>query len=140
MAESPISTLALIISLLTPIGGALVWILSYRTRKQQEEAKVKISEAEAKKIMAEAEKTLKEADGEEAQSLAQVIGAWKTLFETTSAELVEVRTEQARARQEHNRVLAELRRYKHGVEVLIGQLRRLGVDPLWTPDNGERQE
>lgn len=120
---------------ITPFLGMLLTFLGgLFLEKRMRAANAAKTEAEAKKILAEAERTLAEADSQEAQTMAAVIGAYKTLFDVTKADNDAIRAEQARARQQHELVLAELAWYRRGVAILIRQMERLNIVPEWTPD------
>jgi hypothetical protein len=120
---------------LLPFAGMLfTFITGLLLERRMRDANAAKAEAEAKKILAEAEKVLAEADSEEAQTMATIIGAYKTLFDETKADYAAVRAEQENQRRQYEQVLAELAWYRRGVEILIGQIRRLGVEPEWRPD------
>lgn len=120
--------------LLPFLGMALTFLSGLFLERRMRAANAAKAEAEAKKILAEAEKTLAEADSEEAQTMAAIIGAYKTLFDLTKADNDAIRAEQEKARKQHEQVLEELAWYRRGVDILIGQIRRLGVEPEWRPD------
>jgi hypothetical protein len=125
--------LPFIVPILTLIGGMFLERRMREANVEKAEAEAEAKRAEAQKMLAEAEKLFAEADNEEAQGLAEIIGAWRTLYEQAQGRMAGIEAEQTKQRAEHERVLEELRWYRHGVSILIAQLRRLGVEPEWTP-------
>lgn len=39
--------------------------------------------------------------------------------------------------EDHKKVVASLRTYRNGIKVLLNQMKRLGIDPEWTPPDEE---
>lgn len=105
--------------------------------KRMRQASAVKTEAEAERIIAEAKRIFAEAESEEVRSMAQVMDAWKTLNDATNARLNEQGRELTILRLEYNRVLDELREYRHGVAVLITQIKSLGHHPHWVPRQGD---
>jgi hypothetical protein len=120
---------------LLPFAGMLfTFITGLLLERRMRDANAAKAEAEAKKILAEAEKVLAEADSEEAQTMASIIGAYKTLYDEMKGDNAAIRAEQDKQRQQLDHALAELSWYRRGVDILIQQIRRLGVEPEWRPD------
>ncbi len=118
-----------LVSLLALVGSAYSWWVNRDLRK----ATSKLRRAEA--------------DGKEIENLASLSERLSTLEDERAKDYEEMR----QLRDEHADTLTELRkmradqavlqltlsRYERGVKILIAQLRRMDIEPEWTPEDDE---
>lgn len=123
--------------LLSPLFAALGWFGKQWMERRMREATALKTEAEAQAKLAEAELKFAEADSAEVRMMAEVIGSYRTLLQTTDERLKALEEErkadraQLAALQEKVRLLqAQLARYRRYVAALVEQLRAHDLEPV----------
>lgn len=123
--------------LLAPVLTALGWFGRQWMERRMREATALKTEAEAQAKLAEAELKFAEADSAEVRMMAEVIGSYRTLLQTTDERLKALEEErkadraQLAALQEKVRLLqAQLARYRRYVAALVEQLRAHDLEPV----------
>jgi chromosome segregation ATPase len=146
----------LLIAVLTSaaFNGLVIYLIEIRPRKRQAEAIADRSAAEARKTDAEARKTNAEADNQTLDGafrlidvLTKQIACNEQDIDQLKAELQDVRDEQAKDKRRIGKLEGLLKasyqrieQLMQGIYRLLAQIRDMGAQPCWEPDEWEPKD
>lgn len=124
-----------IVAVISAIGldRLVVYLFEARARRRKAEAEANAAEADAdnKKIDG-ANRTL--------EGAFRLIDVLEKQLDSQECEIAQVKSRVSRVEQLHRSALQRIEYLMAGIKRLIGQIRDLGHEPVWTPDEWDPEE